>query len=166
MKTAVYPGSFDPVTLGHMDIIHRAALMFDDLTVAVGININKRATFSPEERVDFLKRAIAAEGLHNVTVEAYHGLIADYAASLNANTLVRGLRAMSDFESEFQMALANRRINQQVDTAFLVTNVEYMYLSSSLVREIGHYGGDISEFVPQCLAEDIAKRLKQNKPNI
>jgi len=132
----------------------------------VGININKRATFSPEERVDFLKRAIAAEGLHNVTVEAYHGLIADYAASLNANTLVRGLRAMSDFESEFQMALANRRINQQVDTAFLVTNVEYMYLSSSLVREIGHYGGDISEFVPQCLAEDIAKRLKQNKPNI
>ncbi|MGI6335648.1 MAG: pantetheine-phosphate adenylyltransferase [Clostridiales bacterium] len=166
MKTAVYPGSFDPVTLGHMDIIHRAALMFDHLTVAVGININKRATFSPEERVDFLKRAIAAEGLHNVTVEAYHGLIADYAASLNANTLVRGLRAMSDFESEFQMALANRRINQQVDTAFLVTNVEYMYLSSSLVREIGHYGGDISEFVPQCLAEDIAKRLKQNKPNI
>jgi len=159
MKTAVYPGSFDPVTLGHMD-------MFDHLTVAVGININKRATFSPEERVDFLKRAIAAEGLHNVTVEAYHGLIADYAASLNANTLVRGLRAMSDFESEFQMALANRRINQQVDTAFLVTNVEYMYLSSSLVREIGHYGGDISEFVPQCLAEDIAKRLKQNKPNI
>ncbi len=160
MKIAVYPGSFDPVTLGHMDIIRRAAGMFDRLIVAVVANINKKATFSPEERAEFLRRAIQSENLPNVTVDTYDGLVANYTKTVGATTLVRGLRAMSDFENEFQMALANRQINADADTAFLVTSVEYMYLSSSLVREIGRYGGSIRNFVPACVADDIARKLK------
>ncbi|MEA4823485.1 MAG: pantetheine-phosphate adenylyltransferase [Clostridiaceae bacterium] len=160
MKIAVYPGSFDPVTLGHMDIIRRAAGMFDRLIVAVVANINKKATFSTEERADFLRRAIQSENIPNVTVDTCDGLIANYTKTVGATTLVRGLRAMSDFENEFQMALANRQINADADTAFLVTSVEYMYLSSSLVREIGRYGGSIRNFVPACVADDIARKLK------
>lgn len=161
MKTAVYPGSFDPVTEGHMDIIRRASGMFDRLVVTVVANINKRANFSLEERADFLNRAVEAEGLRNVTIDTYDGLVANYVRRIGATTLVRGLRAMSDFENEFQMALANRQLCEDADTVFLVTSVEYMYLSSSLVREIGRYGGDIRQFVPQCVADDIARRLKK-----
>ena len=160
MKIAVYPGSFDPVTLGHMHIIRRASGMFDRLIVAVVANKNKKVTFSLEERAEFLRRAVEAEGLTNVTVDFYDGLVANYLRTVGATTLVRGLRAMSDFENEFQMALANRQINADADTAFLVTSVEYMYLSSSLVREIGSYGGDIRNFVPECVAADIAAKLK------
>ena len=160
MKIAVYPGSFDPVTLGHMDIIRRASGMFDRLIVAVVANKNKNVTFSLEERAEFLRRAVEAEGLTNVTVDFYDGLVANYLRTVGATTLVRGLRAMSDFENEFQMALANRQINADADTAFLVTSVEYMYLSSSLVREIGSYGGNIRDFVPECVAADIAAKLK------
>lgn len=159
MKSAVYPGSFDPVTLGHVDIIRRASKMFDHLTVAVVTNINKRATFTPDERAALLRRVIKNEGLTNVDVDTYHGLVAEYVKSIGAQTLVRGLRAMSDFENEFQMALANRELNPDLDTAFLVTNVEYMYVSSSLVREIGSYGGDIARFVPACIAGDIISKL-------
>jgi len=159
MKLAVYPGSFDPVTLGHLDIIKRASLMFDQVIVAVVTNINKRATFTPDERAALLHRVLESEGLTNVSVDTYHGLLADYARSIGATTLVRGLRAMSDFENEFQMALANRELNPSLDTAFLVTNVEYMYVSSSMVREIGSYGGDISRFVPACIAGDISAKL-------
>ena len=159
MKSAVYPGSFDPVTLGHLDIIRRASKMFDHLTVAVVTNINKRATFTPDERAALLRRVIEYEGLTNVDVDTYHGLVAEYVKSIGAQTLVRGLRAMSDFENEFQMALANRELNPDLDTAFLVTNVEYMYVSSSLVREIGSYGGDIARFVPACIAGDIISKL-------
>ena len=160
MKIAVYPGSFDPITLGHMDIIRRAAGMFDRLIVVVVANYNKRSTFTMEERTDYVRRAVAAEGLPNVTVDTYDGLVAGYVRQVGATTLVRGLRAVSDFENEFQMALANRQINGGVDTVFLVTSMEYMYLSSTAVREIGHYGADIRHLVPACVVDDIAAKLK------
>lgn len=159
LKLAVYPGSFDPITLGHMDIIRRASGMFDRLIVAVVGNINKKSTFTLEEREALVRRAVEAEHLSNVTFDRYSGLVAEYVKSVGATTLVRGLRAVSDFESEFQMALANRQIYGGADTVFLVTSAEYMYLSSSLVREIGRYGGDIRHIVPACVADDIADKL-------
>ena len=159
MKIAVYPGSFDPITMGHMDIIRRASGMFDELIVAVVANINKKATFTLEERESQVRRAVEAEGFANVTVDSYNGLVAGYVRSVGATTLVRGLRAVSDFENEFQMALANRQICGGVDTVFLVTSMEYMYLSSTAVREIGRYGADIRHLVPACLAEEIADKL-------
>ena len=159
MKLAVYPGSFDPITMGHMDIIRRASGMFDRLIVLVVANINKRSTFTLEERASHVRRAVEAEGLSNVSTDVYDGLVAGYVRSVGATTLVRGLRAVSDFENEFQMALANRQIYGGVDTVFLVTSMEYMYLSSTAVREIGRYGADIRHLVPACLVEEIADKL-------
>ena len=161
MKLAVYPGSFDPITMGHMDIIRRASGMFDELIVAVVANINKKATFTLEERESQVRRAVEAEHFANVTVDSYKGLVAEYVHSVGATTLVRGLRAVSDFENEFQMALANRQICGGVDTVFLVTSMEYMYLSSTAVREIGRYGADIRHLVPACLVGEIADKLKK-----
>ncbi|MGN0994728.1 MAG: pantetheine-phosphate adenylyltransferase, partial [Butyricicoccus sp.] len=129
MKTAIYPGSFDPVTLGHLDIIERAAALFDRLVVVVMHNQNKRPAFTPEERVDMIRRVTA--GLPNVEVRLYDGLLANYADEVGACTIVKGLRAVSDFDNEFQMAPANRRLNRNVDTAFLMTSAKYMFLSSS-----------------------------------
>lgn len=160
MKTAIYPGSFDPVTLGHLDIIERASALFDRLVVVVMHNVNKHPVFSTQERMDFLRRVTAQ--LPNVTIDCFDGLLAEYAGQHGACTIVKGLRAMSDFESEFQMALTNRKLNPQVDTVFLTTSVEYMYLSSSMIKDIAVHGGRITDFVSPALEDEILLRMRKD----
>lgn len=157
-RIAVCPGSFDPVTYGHLDIITRAAKMFDKLIVVVASNGAKHCSFTPEERVDMIKKCIP--DLQNVEVEHYDGLLADYAASKGANAIIKGLRAMSDFEYEFQMALTNKKLCPEAETVFLTAKAENMYLSSSIVKQIGSMNGDIREFVPAEIYDDIILRLK------
>lgn len=157
MRTAICPGSFDPVTIGHLDIINRASKIFDRVVVAVLHNPRKSAVFSDTERVEMIKSVTGH--LTNVEVICHDGLLADLAEKLNANVIVKGLRAVSDFEYEFQMALANRKLNPEVETMFLTTSAENMFLSSSVVKQIASFGGDISSFVPEALCEKIAKRL-------
>ena len=157
-KVAIYPGSFDPITLGHLDIIHRAAKLFDKLIVVVMVNPAKKCSFSPEERVELIKKSIG--DLDNVTVEFSNGLLAEYAKEKNAGAIIKGLRALSDFEYEFQMALTNSKLNPEVETLFLTTKAENMYLSSSMVRQIASMGGDISGFVPDIIHKQIINRLK------
>lgn len=161
MKLAICPGSFDPVTNGHLNIISRAAAMFDKVIVVVMVNGNKRPLFSSAERVELLRRATA--DMPNVQIDAYDGLLADYAREKQASVIVKGLRAMSDFEYEFQMALTNRKLNPAVETVFLTTNAEYMYLSSSLVKQVAEFGGDIREFVPACIIQDILQKYGRNE---
>lgn len=161
MKLAICPGSFDPVTNGHLNIITRAAAMFDKVIVVVMVNGNKQPLFSSEERVDLLRRATA--DLPNVEIDCFGGLLADYARMHNADAIVKGLRAMSDFEYEFQMALTNRKLNPTVETVFLTTNAEFMYLSSSLVKQVAGFGGDIREFVPACIVQDILQKYGRNE---
>ncbi len=159
MRIAIYPGSFDPVTLGHLDIIKRAAGLFDRLIVAVMHNQNKTPMFSVEERRDMLLKT--TEGLENVEVESFGGLLAEYAKNKDACAIVKGLRAVSDFEYEFQMALANRKLNNELDTVFLMTSAEHMYLSSSMVKDIVTHGGRIEGFVPEELIEEIEDRSRK-----
>lgn len=156
--TAICPGSFDPITNGHLDIITRAAKMFDRLIVVVASNKSKTASFSAEERVEMIKKCIP--DLENVEVVHFDGLLADYAAKRNANAIVKGLRAMSDFEYEFQMALTNKKLNPDVETLFLTTSSQNMYVSSSMVKQIAGMGGDIESFVPNVIRQDIIDRLK------
>lgn len=158
MRIGVYPGSFDPATLGHLDIIRRASKLFDKLIVAAMINGEKTSAFTMEEKVDFLKRMTA--DLPNVEVECFSGLLADYVREKNACAIVKGLRAVSDFEYEFQMALTNKKLNPNLETLFLTAEADSMYLSSSMVREIASMGGDISNFVPACIHDRIVERLK------
>ena len=162
MIRALCPGSFDPVTNGHIDIIERAAEMFDEVVVVVMTNYHKMGNyaFSPDERAALLEKATAH--LPNVKVDAYDGLVADYAKQRDIKVLVKGLRALSDFDSEFQQALANRKLNSNLETVFIATRAENMYLSSSLVRQIAEYGGDISEFVPATVLDDIANHLRKD----
>lgn len=159
MTTAIYPGSFDPVTLGHLDIMVRAARIFDRLIVAVPVNPAKTASFSVEERMELLRAVVAAEGLQNVEVDQVHGLLADYARERRAKTIIKGLRAMSDFEYEFQQALTNRKLNPELETMFLGASAENMFLSSSMVKQVAGFGGDISPFVPACVLGPIRDRL-------
>lgn len=161
MKTAICPGSFDPITLGHMDIIRRAAQMFDRVIVVVMPNASKTPLFSANERVALIRRATAEIG--NVEVDCFDGLLADYARIKQADVIVKGLRAVSDFEYEFQMALTNRQLNPAVETAFLTTTAENMFLSSSLVRQIASFGGDISGFVPDCILQEILAKFDRVK---
>lgn len=154
---AIYPGSFDPVTLGHLDIIHRAAAMFDKVIVVVATNVNKKCSFTPEERRDMILKSVAE--LPNVEVDFFGGLIADYAREHSARAIIKGLRAMSDFEYEFQMALTNKKLNPDVETLFLTTSAQYMYFSSSMVKQIASMHGDISDFVPAAIHDDIIRRL-------
>ena len=157
MKTAICPGSFDPVTYGHLDIIQRAAELFDKVIVVVMTNASKSPVFTKEERVALIRRCTA--DIPNVEVESFDGLLADYVIQKQATAIVKGLRAMSDFEYEFQMALTNRKLCPQAETVFLTTKAEHMYLSSSLVRQVVRLGGDISEFVPACILPDIIKKI-------
>lgn len=157
MKTAICPGSFDPITLGHLDIIQRAAQMFDRVIVAVLVNPGKNPSFTVEERLSMIQCAVA--DIPNVEVECFDGLLADYARLKNAHTIVKGLRAVTDFEYEFQMALINRKLNPDTDTVFLTTSSQHMYLSSSMVKSIARFGGDISDFVPACICSEISERL-------
>ena len=163
MKIAICPGSFDPVTLGHLDIIRRASLLFDRVIVVVMSNAAKSPLFSQVERMDLLKRAIEAEGIEGVIVDCYDGLLAEYAKMRNATVIVKGLRAMSDFEYEFQMALTNRKLNAEAETVFLTTTAEHMYLSSSLVKQVVRLGGAIGDFVPSCILPDITEKLRKER---
>ena len=161
MKIAVCPGSFDPVTKGHLDIIKRASKLFDSVIVVVMSNSAKSPLFTQVERMELLQRTIAAAGIDNVTVDCYDGLLADYVQMRHATAIVKGLRAMSDFEYEFQMALTNRKIYPEAETVFLTTAAENMYLSSSLVKQVGRLGGDISDFVPACILPDITNKIRK-----
>ena len=159
MKTAICPGSFDPVTNGHLDVIERASKIFDEVYVVVMTNYQKigSTTFTEAERVDLIERSIGH--LPNVRVDTYNGLLADYAADHDIHIIVKGLRAVSDFENEFQMALINKKINPELDTMFLTAESQYMYLSSSMVKELGSYGVDLSDFLPEEIISDFQNKL-------
>ncbi len=159
MKRAVYPGSFDPVTNGHLDIIERAAVIVDELVVGVLDNYKKSPLFSVEERVNML--IDVTRPIPNVRVEAFSGLSVEFARKCNATFLVRGLRAVTDFEYELQMAQTNRSIASDVDTLFLTTALNYAYISSTIVKEVAFYGGDISGFVPASIIAQIQRRITE-----
>ena len=161
MKIAIYPGSFDPVTSGHLNIIRRAANIFDKLIVCVMVNSGKKPMFTLEERVDMIRRV--TEDIHNVEVDSSDGLLAEYAKEKGSCVIVKGLRAGSDFENEFQMALINHKINPELDTMFLTAESQYMYLSSSTVKELGTYGVDLSDFLPSEIIPDFQERIERRK---
>ena len=161
MKIAIYPGSFDPVTSGHLNIIQRAAKIFDKLIVCVMVNAGKMPMFTQEERVELIRRV--TEDLPNVEVDSSAELLADYAKRKGSCVIVKGLRAGSDFENEFQMALINHKINPDLDTMFLTAESQYMYLSSSTVKELGSYGVDLSDFLPEEIIPDFEEKLKLNR---
>lgn len=163
MKIAIYPGSFDPVTSGHLNIIQRAAKIFDKLIVCVMVNAGKNPMFSLEERVDLIRRV--TKSIPNVEVDCSSALLADYAKRRGSCVIIKGLRAVSDFENEFQMALINHKINPDLDTMFLTADNQYMYLSSSTVKELGMYGVDLSDFLPEDIIPDFQKRIEFRKSN-
>lgn len=159
MRTVLYPGSFDPVTNGHIDVARRAAKIFDRVVIAVAVNAEKNPLFTTEERIDLIRSA--CHDIPNLEVSRFSGLLAHSLELFDASAVIRGLRAVSDFEYEFQMALANRKMNHRLDTVFLMTSDRYMYLSSSLVREIGRHGGDISDFVPLKIQKRVLEKLSK-----
>ena len=159
MKNAIYPGSFDPVTIGHLNIIRRAAEIFDKLTVCVMVNAGKNPMFSLEERVELIRRV--TEDLPNVEVDFSSELLAEYARKKGKCVIVKGLRAGSDFESEFQMAMINHKINPDLDTMFLTAEHQYTYLSSSMVKELGRYRVDLKDFLPEAIIPDFVQRIQQ-----
>ncbi|SHJ58663.1 pantetheine-phosphate adenylyltransferase [Tepidibacter formicigenes] len=156
-KVAVYPGSFDPVTNGHLDIIKRASKLFDKLIVAVLYNPNKKSLFTFEERVTLLKEVV--KDLDNVEVDSFSGLLIDYCNEKNVNAIIRGLRAVSDFEYELQMAQMNRQLNSKVETVILTTSTKYSFISSSLIKEVAKFKGDISDLVPDIVLSKLKERL-------
>ena len=159
-KTVVCPGSFDPLTIGHLDIITRSAKLFDKVIVVVMRNPNKDVgSFTTEERVDFIKRC--TKNLPNVSVDSYAGLLADYVREKGASAVVKGLRAISDYDDEFRQALTNQKLNPEMETIFMVSNAEHMFLSSSVVKQVCRLGGDVSTFVPAEICDDIVKRLSR-----
>ena len=159
MSIAIYPGSFDPITKGHLNIIARAAGNFDRLIVCVMVNSAKKPMFTREERVDFIRRITA--DIPNVEVDSSEGLLADYARKQGNCVIVKGLRAGSDFEYEFQMAMINRKINPDLDTMFLTAEHQFMYLSSSTVKELGSYDVDLADFLPEQIILDFTERIKK-----
>lgn len=156
--SAVYPGSFDPPTNGHLDIITRASNLFPNIIVAVTDNVNKRHTFTLQERIDLLQKS--TKHLKNVEILYFSGLLADYLKKINSFVLIRGLRALSDFEYEFQMALMNRKLNKKIETIFLTPDQSYTFLSSSMVKEISMLGGSVKAFVPKCVEVELKKRFR------
>ena len=163
MKTAIYPGSFDPITLGHLNIIKRAAVCFDKLIVCVMVNSEKvnRGLFTPEERVELIRRVVAK--LPNVEADCSSTLIAEYARLKRACTLVKGLRAVSDYENELQMALINRKLNPRLETMFLPSSAKYTYVSSSMVKEMARYGAELSDFVPREIIGDVQRKMDSRR---
>lgn len=160
MSIAIYPGSFDPLTYGHLDIIERSAKIADELIVAVLRNSAKNPLFSIDERVTMIKEL--TKNMSNVRVDTFNGLTADYAKSVHAGIIIRGLRAASDFEYELQIAQTNRVVNPDIDTVFLSTNLQYSYLSSTIVKEVAQYNGDISKFVPPQVEKCVRKKFDTN----
>lgn len=158
MKTAIYPGTFDPITFGHLDIIERASGMFDKVIVMVARNSAKQPLFNTDERMKMIKEAV--KKIKSVTVESYDGLLVDFARKKKATAIVRGLRAISDFEYEFQMALMNRKLANEITTVFLMPHEKYTYLNSSIVREIARMGGDVSGFVPVSVKQAFGKKFR------
>ncbi|WP_240375116.1 pantetheine-phosphate adenylyltransferase [Bacillus piscicola] len=158
---AVYPGSFDPVTNGHLDIIERSAKVFDHMVVAVLHNRNKVPLFSVEERVRMLKQSVSY--LDNVEVDSFNGLLIDYVRQKKAHTIVRGLRAVSDFEYEMQAASINRKLDPSIETFFMMTNNQYSYLSSSIVKEVAKYEANVSSLVPEIVEKALHEKYSQNK---
>ena len=156
MKTAIYPGSFDPITKGHLDVLKRAADIFDKVIIAVSVNINKKSFLPIEDRIQLIKEVV--KDIPNVEVDSYEGLTINYAKEKHANVLIRGLRAVSDFEYEMQLSQANGALSEDIHTVFLITKPEYNFISSGTVKEITYMKGDITKFVP----EPIAKYLKEN----
>ena len=163
MKTAIYPGSFDPITLGHLNIIKRAAVCFCKLIVYVMVNSEKvnRGLFTPEERVELIRRVVAK--LPNVEADCSSTLIAEYARQKRACTLVKGLRAVSDYENELQMALINRKLNPRLETMFLPSSAKYTYVSSSMVKEMARYGAELSDFVPREIIGDVQRKMDSRR---
>lgn len=157
MSVAIYPGSFDPVTLGHLDLIRRSFQVFDKLIVAVTNNRVKEPLFTVAERVEMLREV--TNDLEGIEVEAFSGLLVDYAAAMDVPVIVRGLRAISDFEYEFQMALMNKKLKPEVTTVFMMPSEEYSYLSSGIIKEIAALGGDVSCFVPKPVAEQLKRKF-------
>ncbi|MBR3288925.1 MAG: pantetheine-phosphate adenylyltransferase [Lachnospiraceae bacterium] len=159
MKICIYPGSFDPITYGHIDIIDRASKIADKLIVAVLNNHDKKSLFTVDERVEMIKESIKEYG--NVEVESFDGLLVDYAKSKNAKIVIRGLRAVTDFEYELQMAQTNRELENDIDTVFLLTNLKYSYLSSSIVKQVASFDGDVSKFVTPQVADRLKKKYNK-----
>lgn len=158
-RIAIYPGSFDPITIGHLDIIERSAKLFDKVIVVVMSNYRKlnTATFTIDERVDLVKRCTAK--FENVEVDSYMGLLAEYARIKGASAIVKGLRAVTDFEDEFQQALTNRRLNSNVETVFMAASTEHMFLSSSMIKQVCLLGGDAKQFLPPEISEEVIQRI-------
>ena len=162
MKKALYPGSFDPITYGHLDILERATQLFDTVVVTVAVNRTKKAVFSGEERVKLIRECIQDKQWKNqVIVDQFEGLLVDHAQYHHVNTLIRGVRQVSDFEYEFRMALMNRKLGKDIDTVFLMPREELTFVSATLVREVAYWGGDLSQFVPY----NVAKALERHKLN-
>ena len=159
MSVAIYPGSFDPVTLGHLNIIKRASACFDKLIVCVMVNSNKHGMFTPDERVDLLRRS--TKRFPNVEVDFSNELLAAYARRRGARVVVKGLRAVSDYEQEVQMALINRKLNSKLETMFLASSEKYTYLSSTIVKEMARYGANLADFVPREIVDDVNRRMRE-----
>lgn len=157
MKIAVYPGTFDPITNGHIDIINRGLRIFDKIIVTVAVNPGKTPLFSLEERIEMIEQSIG--NVENVEVAQFQGLIADYLKSVNAIAMIRGLRAISDFEFEFQMSLMNRKLNEDVETVFLMPAQEYIHLNSTLIKEVSSFNGDITEYVPKNVENKLNEKF-------
>ncbi len=162
MKTAIYPGTFDPITYGHIDVLERAMEIFDSIIVTVARNSSKHPLFTDDERVEMIKKVTRKYG-KKVSVDSFHGLLVDYARKKKAVAVVRGLRAVSDFEYEFQMALTNRKLSRNLMTVFLMPHEQYTYLNSSLVREIAIHGGALKDFVPRSIERRLRKRVQALK---
>jgi len=160
MKKVIYPGTFDPVTFGHIDIIKRAAELFDSVQVTVAINPSKKPLFTVEERVDLLKKSL--KGFNKVSVDSFDGLVVDHAHKVGATGIIRGLRAVSDFEYEFQMATMNRRLDADIETAFVMAREDYTFVSSRFIREISSMGGDVSTLVPSPVLKHLQKAFNQS----
>ncbi len=162
-RIAVYPGTFDPITMGHVDIIKRALTLFDDLIIAIGINASKTPLFSIEKRIEMVRKTFPEE--KRISVEAVSGLMVDFAYQKKATALVRGLRAISDFDYEFQIALANRKLNNDVESVFLMPSFRWIYISSSLIKDISKHNGDVSDFVPPHVDKALQQKFLQNNMN-
>ena len=160
-RIAIYPGSFDPITLGHIDIIKRAILLFDQVIVAAAVNIHKDPFFNVVERMEMIRESVRT--FPQVAVDSFDGLLVDYARRKNASAVIRGLRAVSDFEYEFQMSLVNRKMDEGLVTVFLMTHDKYSYLNSSIVKELARFDADISSFVPLFVKEKIVEKLRGNE---
>ena len=159
---AVYPGSFDPITNGHIDLLERALKMFDTVIVAVAANVGKEPLFTAEERLEMIKESLAVHPLRaRIRIDLMDGLLVDYVQSIPASTIVRGLRAVSDFEYEFQMALMNRKLNAEIETAFIMTGMRWIYISSRIIKEVVRSGGDVAGLVPDGVAVKLLERLSR-----